>query len=100
MQCYGQNLYYENHKYCDDMTPYFGDIDLDSISGVWYGVEKIPHGSKGEYRVEHTNECFYIEIKEIHVQVHFFTIYRYFNIFVVTSCCLCLIFEWYEYDTL
>ncbi|XP_045760435.1 uncharacterized protein LOC123864203 [Maniola jurtina] len=68
IQCYGQNYYYENHKYCDDLSPYFGDIDLDTISGVWYGVEKIPHASKGEYRIEHTNECFHIEIKETDVQ--------------------------------
>ncbi|XP_068629013.1 uncharacterized protein [Battus philenor] len=68
IQCYGQNSYYfENHKYCDDLSPYFGEIDLDQISGVWYGVEKIPH-SKGEYKIEHTKECFHIDIREVHIQ--------------------------------
>ncbi|CAG9575974.1 unnamed protein product [Danaus chrysippus] len=68
IQCYGQNNYYfENHKYCDDLSPYFGEIDLDQITGIWYGVEKIPH-TKGEYKIEHTNECFYIDIKELHIQ--------------------------------
>ncbi|XP_045513019.1 uncharacterized protein LOC123707205 isoform X2 [Pieris brassicae] len=67
-QCYANNNYYfENHKYCDDLSPYYGYIDLDQISGIWYGVEKIPH-VKGEYRVEHTNECFYIDIKELYIQ--------------------------------
>ncbi|VVC87954.1 unnamed protein product [Leptidea sinapis] len=66
--CYSNNNYYfENHKYCDDLSPYYGEINLDQISGVWYGVEKIPH-TKGEYRVEHTNECFYIDIKELYIQ--------------------------------
>lgn len=69
IQCYGQNNYYfENHKYCDDLSPYFGEIDLDQITGIWYGVEKIPH-TKGEYKIEHTNECFYIDIKELYIQV-------------------------------
>ncbi|XP_032513383.2 uncharacterized protein LOC116767237 isoform X2 [Danaus plexippus] len=68
IQCYGQNNYYfENHKYCDDLSPYFGEIDLDQITGIWYGVEKIPH-TKGEYKIEHTNECFYIDIKELYIQ--------------------------------
>ncbi|KAM3966728.1 uncharacterized protein ACR2FA_012272 [Aphomia sociella] len=70
VQCYNYNqnsYYFENHKYCDDLSPYYGDINLDQISGVWYGVEKIPH-SKGEYKIEHTNECFYIDIKELYIQ--------------------------------
>ncbi|CAK1548422.1 unnamed protein product [Leptosia nina] len=61
------NYYFENHKYCDDLSPYYGEIDLDQISGIWYGVEKLPH-VKGEYRVEHTNECFYVDIKELYIQ--------------------------------
>ncbi|XP_026764524.1 uncharacterized protein LOC113522882 isoform X1 [Galleria mellonella] len=70
VQCYNYNqnsYYFENHKYCDDLSPYYGDINLDQISGVWYGVEKIPH-SKGEYKIEHTKECFYIDIKELYIQ--------------------------------
>ncbi|XP_026484728.1 uncharacterized protein LOC113392484 isoform X1 [Vanessa tameamea] len=68
IQCYGQsNYYFENDKYCDDLSPYVGDINLEQISGIWYGVEKIPH-TKGEYRIEHTNECFYIDIRELHIQ--------------------------------
>ncbi|XP_049887424.1 uncharacterized protein LOC126381903 isoform X1 [Pectinophora gossypiella] len=66
VKCYSQNSYYfENHKYCDDLSPYFGEIDLEQITGVWYGVEKIPH-SKGEYKIERTRECFYIDIKELY----------------------------------
>ncbi|XP_053601729.1 uncharacterized protein LOC128670242 isoform X1 [Plodia interpunctella] len=66
-QCFGPNNYYfENHKYCDDLSPYYGDINLDQITGVWYGVEKIPH-AKGEYRIEYTKECFYIDIKEVDI---------------------------------
>lgn len=69
VKCYQHdNYYFENHKYCDDLSPYFGDINLDQIAGVWYGVEKIPH-SKGEYRIERSKECFYIDIKERYVQV-------------------------------
>ncbi|XP_063837435.1 uncharacterized protein LOC135086614 [Ostrinia nubilalis] len=65
---YSENGYYfENHKYCDDLSPYYGDINLDSITGVWYGVEKIPH-LKGEYKIEHTRECFYIDIKELYIE--------------------------------
>ncbi|XP_041974516.1 uncharacterized protein LOC121729892 isoform X2 [Aricia agestis] len=68
VECYTQNGYYfENHKYCDDLSPYYGDINLEQISGVWYGVEKIPH-AKGEYKIEHTRECFYIDIKELYIQ--------------------------------
>ncbi|XP_050353785.1 uncharacterized protein LOC126775727 isoform X1 [Nymphalis io] len=68
IQCFGQsNYYFENDKYCDDLSPYVGDINLEQISGIWYGVEKIPH-TKGEYRIEHTNECFYIDIRELHIQ--------------------------------
>lgn len=75
MQCYGQSGYYfENHKYCDDLSPYFGEIDLDQISGVWYGVEKIPH-TKGEYKIEHTKECFHIDIREVHTEVTLFLFY-------------------------
>ncbi|XP_011550653.3 uncharacterized protein LOC105382462 isoform X1 [Plutella xylostella] len=64
--------YYQNHKYCDDLSPYYGDtihgdINLDQIAGIWYGVERIPH-SKGEYRIEHTGSCFYIDIKELYIQ--------------------------------
>lgn len=66
---YSENGYYfENHKYCDDLSPYYGEINLDSISGVWYGVEKIPH-LKGEYKIEHTKDCFYIDIKELYIEV-------------------------------
>lgn len=70
VQCFGQNSYYfENHKYCDDLSPTYGDINLEQIAGVWYGVEKIPH-SKGEYRIEYTSqECFYIDIKERYIEV-------------------------------
>lgn len=73
VQCYSygysQNSYYfENHKYCEDLSPYYGEIDLDRISGVWYGVEKIPH-AKGEYKIEHTTECFYIDIREVDIKV-------------------------------
>lgn len=69
VKCYGQSGYYfENHKYCDDLSPYYGDINLDQIAGVWYGVEKIPH-MKGEYKIEHTRECFYIDIKELYIEV-------------------------------
>ncbi|XP_072935440.1 uncharacterized protein [Epargyreus clarus] len=67
VQCYSNGNYFENHKYCDDLSPYFGDINLDQISGVWYGVEKIPH-AKGEYKIEHTNECFFIDIRELYIQ--------------------------------
>ncbi|RVE49425.1 hypothetical protein evm_005937 [Chilo suppressalis] len=68
VSCFSENNYYfENHKYCDDLSPYYGDINLDSITGVWYGVEKIPH-SKGEYKIEHTRDCFYIDIKELYIQ--------------------------------
>lgn len=63
--------YVENHKYCDDLSPYFGDINLDQIAGVWYGVEKIHH-AKGEYRIEYSKECFYVDIKELYIQVSFF----------------------------
>lgn len=70
--CYEANSYYfENHKYCDDLSPYYGDINLDSITGVWYGVEKIPH-LKGEYKIEHTRECFYIDIKELYIEVNIY----------------------------
>lgn len=68
VQCYRHGNYFENHNYCDDLSPYFGEINLDQISGVWYGVEKIPH-TKGEYKIEHTNECFYIDIRELYIQV-------------------------------
>lgn len=68
IECYGQNYYFQNDKYCDDLSPYVGDINLDQISGIWYGVEKIPH-TRGEYRIEHTNECFYIDIREVNIQV-------------------------------
>lgn len=61
--------YYENHKYCDDLSPYYGELDLDQVSGIWYGVEKIPHTRGGEYRVDHTSKCFYIDIKELHIMV-------------------------------
>lgn len=65
---YDQSGYsFENHKYCDDLSPFYGDINLDQISGVWYGVEKIPH-MKGEYKIEHTRECFYIDIKERYIE--------------------------------
>ncbi|XP_075983687.1 uncharacterized protein LOC142981560 isoform X2 [Anticarsia gemmatalis] len=64
--CYGQYSF-DSHKYCDDLSPYYGNINLDQISGVWYGVEKIPH-AKGEYKIEHTQECFYIDIKELDIQ--------------------------------
>lgn len=68
VQCYGQNSYYfENHKYCDELSP-ASNINLDQIAGIWYGVEKIQH-SKGEYKIEHTKECFYIDIKERYIQV-------------------------------
>ncbi|CAH2099743.1 unnamed protein product [Euphydryas editha] len=67
IECYGQSNYFQNDKYCDDLSPYVGDINLDQISGIWYGVEKIPH-TRGEYRIEHTNECFYIDIREVHIQ--------------------------------
>lgn len=60
--------YVENQKYCDDLSPYFGDINLDQIAGVWYGVEKIYH-AKGEYSVEYSKECFYVDIKELYIQV-------------------------------
>lgn len=63
--------YLENRKYCDDLSPYFGDINLDQIAGVWYGVEKIHH-AKGEYRIEYSKECFYVDIKELYIQVSFF----------------------------
>lgn len=68
---YRNSYYYddnENHKYCDDLSPYFGEINLDQIIGVWHGVEKIPH-TKGEYKIEHTRECFYIDIKEVNIEV-------------------------------
>ncbi|CAK1599983.1 unnamed protein product [Parnassius mnemosyne] len=45
IECYGQN----------------------QISGVWYGVEKIPH-TKGEYKIEHTRECFHIDIREVYTE--------------------------------
>ncbi|CAH0722738.1 unnamed protein product, partial [Brenthis ino] len=66
IQCYDQS-YIKNDRYCDDLSPYVGDLNLDQISGIWYGVEKIPH-TKGEYRIEHTNECFYIDIRELYIQ--------------------------------
>ncbi|KAF9411039.1 hypothetical protein HW555_010085 [Spodoptera exigua] len=66
VQCYSQYSF-ESHKYCDDLSPYYGDINLDQISGVWYGVEKIPH-TRGEYKIEHTQECFYIDIKELNIE--------------------------------
>lgn len=66
---YGQSNYnFDNHKYCDDLSPYYGDINLDQISGVWYGVEKIPH-LKGEYKIEHTKDCFHIDIRELYIEV-------------------------------
>ncbi|KAI8430029.1 hypothetical protein MSG28_000473 [Choristoneura fumiferana] len=69
--CYNYNhqsgYNFQNHEYCDDLSPYHGNISLDQISGVWYGVEKIPH-TKGEYRIERTKECFYIDIKEQNIQ--------------------------------
>lgn len=71
-KCYtSRNDYYfenEHHKYCDDLSPYFGEINLDQITGVWYGVEKIPH-SKGEYKIERTRDCLYIDIREVYVEV-------------------------------
>ncbi|CAH1643354.1 unnamed protein product [Spodoptera littoralis] len=66
VQCYSQYSF-ESHKYCDDLSPYYGDINLDQIAGVWYGVEKIPH-TRGEYKIEHTQECFYIDIKELNIE--------------------------------
>lgn len=75
VQCYSQNSYFfENHKYCDDLSPYYGDINFDQIAGIWYGVEKIPH-TRGEYTIEHTQECFYIDIKEQYIQVGVFSLY-------------------------
>lgn len=72
VECYNYNnqnsYYFENNKYCEDLSPYFGDINLEQITGIWYGVEKIPH-SKGEYKIEHTKECFYINIKELYIEV-------------------------------
>ena len=65
--CYSQYSF-ESHKYCDDLSPVYGNISLDQISGVWYGVEKIPH-TRGEYKIEHTQECFYIDIREINIEV-------------------------------
>ncbi|XP_063634243.1 uncharacterized protein LOC134804868 [Cydia splendana] len=59
--------YFPNNNFCNDLSPYYGNISLDLISGVWYGVEKIPH-NKGEYKIDYTKECFYIDIKEEHVQ--------------------------------
>lgn len=84
VQCYGQNSYYfENHKYCDDLSPYYGDINLDQIAGVWYGVEKIPH-MKGEYRIEHTrHDCFYIDIKEQYIQVGEFMYRLLYYIYII-----------------
>lgn len=70
----------ENRKYCDDLSPYFGDINLDQIAGVWYGVEKIHH-AKGEYRIEYSKECFYVDIKELYIQVSFF-------VFINSQCIL------------
>ncbi|KAJ8734888.1 hypothetical protein PYW08_014138 [Mythimna loreyi] len=66
VQCYSQYSF-ESHKYCDDLSPFYGNISLDQISGIWYGVEKIPH-LRGEYKIEHTQECFYIDIKEINIE--------------------------------
>jgi hypothetical protein len=79
VSCFSENSYYfENHKYCDDLSPHYGDIDLDSITGVWYGVEKIPH-SKGEYKIEHTRECFYIDIKELYIEVGFIFLFIFLH---------------------
>ena len=76
--CYNDYSYMKNDRYCDDLSPYVGDLNLDQISGIWYGVEKIPH-MKGEYRVEHTNECFYIDIRELYIQVGFVGFSNYFR---------------------
>lgn len=76
------NYYYDNDlsQYCRDLSPHYGDINLDSITGVWYGVEKIPH-SKGEYKIEHTQECFYVDIKEKIVEVCIFVL-CFFKLFM------------------
>lgn len=66
VQCYSQYSF-DSQKYCDDLSPHIGNLSLDQISGVWYGVEKIPH-FKGEYKIEHTQECFYIDIREHFVE--------------------------------
>ncbi|KAJ2946293.1 hypothetical protein O0L34_g12329 [Tuta absoluta] len=66
-----QNSYYTDHKYCNDLSPYYGDkpngdIDLEQVMGIWYGVEKIPHMNE-EYKIERTRDCFYIDIKEVDI---------------------------------
>lgn len=85
VQCYSQYSF-DSHKYCDDLSPVYGYIDLDQISGVWYGIEKIPH-SRGEYRIEHTQECFYIDIKELNIEVCRFIICFLHNLKLFTVCC-------------
>lgn len=67
VHCHSQ-YNFETHKYCDDLSPYYGNLSLDQISGIWYGVEKIPH-TKEEYKIEYTKECFYIDIKEQYIEV-------------------------------
>ncbi|KOB68842.1 Uncharacterized protein OBRU01_17837 [Operophtera brumata] len=87
-QCYGQNSYYfENHKYCDDLSPAYGDINLDQIAvrasnvnycqnlhpthdfdeeallGMWFIREYIYHKEKGT-KTEYSPYCPIIQIRK------------------------------------
>lgn len=80
---YSNNRWFDNKQYCDDLSPYYGDVNLEQIAGVWYGVEKISH-NRGEYRIEHSNECFYIDIKELYIEVS--TIFLSVSITYLSTC--------------
>ncbi|GBP22922.1 hypothetical protein EVAR_95322_1 [Eumeta japonica] len=67
--CYRDQYDGDVGSYCEDLSPYQGDLDLDLIKGGWFGVERILH-TKGEYKIEYdSGECFYIDIREIDIVV-------------------------------
>lgn len=61
--------------YCVNRSPQQG-IWVDSLMGMWYGVEFVQHLA-GDSRVDYARTCIVVHISEPTEQVSFVTIYRY-----------------------
>lgn len=76
--------YNNNNEYCVNRSPQNG-IYVDSLTGMWYGVEFIHHLG-GDSRLDYGNTCIVIHISEPHDKVSFFFIL----ITKSVSFCVCI----------
>lgn len=75
---YEKPFFQYNNDYCQNRSPQ-NDIWIDSLTGIWYGVEFIHHLA-GDARVDYGRTCIVIHISEPNDMVCFLVYLMFLNV--------------------